>query len=119
MAIMFLTISGVTVPMTGSCLQVMASSRGIPQGKRLILQCWQEYGPARDDSEETLTLTEDGLFVYHKAAGDTQGYMEYVENITTEMAATICIIVLVRGWQAFIWIQIPAFIWGKYRRCCF
>ena len=40
-AIMFLTISGVTVPMTGSCLQVMAQQQRESRGKRLILQCWQ------------------------------------------------------------------------------
>ena len=77
-AIMFLTISGVTVPMTG-CLQVMAQAAEESQETpdfAMLAGVWT----SQDDSEETLTLTEDGLFVYHKAAGDTQGYMEYVEE---------------------------------------
>ena len=77
-AIMFLTISGVTVPMT-DCLQVMAQAAEESQETpdfAMLAGVWT----SQDDSEETLTLTGDGLFVYHKADGDTQGYMEYVEE---------------------------------------
>ena len=50
-------------------------------------------------ADETLTLSADGLFVYHTGEGDdVQGYLEYVD----EWAC---------GWRDFIWTPRILFIW--------
>lgn len=43
-----------------------------------IAGSWSNADPS---AEETLTITEDGIFVYHtKEAGDSQGYLEYADE---------------------------------------
>lgn len=41
-----------------------------------IAGCWE----STDFEGESLTITEDGLFIYTNGAGDFQGYLEYVDE---------------------------------------
>lgn len=77
-AIVFTLCAAVAVP--GSSFQVLAegenqASESVPDYETLS-GVWKS-----EDTEETLTLTVDGLFVYHtEEAGDIQGYLEYVDE---------------------------------------
>lgn len=42
----------------------------------VIAGCWE----SADSEEETLTITEDGLFIYINGDMDSQGYLEYVDE---------------------------------------
>ena len=77
-AIVFTLCAAVAVP--GNCFRVLAegenqTSESVPDYEALS-GVWKS-----EDTEETLTLTVDGLFVYHtEEAGDIQGYLEYVDE---------------------------------------
>lgn len=77
-AIVFTVCAAVAVP--GNSFRVLAegenqASESVPDYETLS-GVWKS-----EDTEETLTLTVDGLFVYHtEEAGDIQGYLEYAEE---------------------------------------
>ena len=63
-------------------------------------------------TDETLTLSADGLFVYHtEKAMMFRDIWNMWMNTTTEMADMTCTIAWACGWRDFIWTPRILFIW--------
>ena len=64
------------VAMSAATVQPALAQEAEAADFSVIAGCWE----SADSESETLTITEDGLFIYINGDMDSQGYLEYVDE---------------------------------------